>query len=254
VIPIRDENPTSRRPFVTLAIMVLCVAVYFLVQPSPFSDTSDDVRFNYDHAAIPLELRQNGPLSNCQVAREVASERNAADVCSSAFAKTPFKQGKRVWLAVVSSLFLHGGIFHLAGNMLFLWVFGNNVEDRLGHVVFALFYVAAGYVATMAHVLFQLGSAVPVIGASGAIAGVMGAYLVWYPRARIHTVFFPLVVFWLPIQARWVLLFWFILQFFTSPNSGVAWIAHVAGFAFGIAVGLAIGRPRRPAVSPGFAT
>jgi membrane associated rhomboid family serine protease len=245
VLPLRDENPTTRPPIVTVAVIVACVVVFVFVQPTPFSDSDADVRFAYDHAAIPAELRDREPLSTCAVARTVATPASAARVCESAVGAEPFAPGKRIWLSVVTSLFLHGGWLHLGGNLLFLWVFGNNVEDRLGHVGFALFYLAAGYVATIAHALVDLSSTVPVVGASGAIAGVMGAYLVWYPRARIQTLFFPLVVFWFRIQARWVLLIWFVLQFFTSPNSGVAWVAHVAGFAFGAAFGLLLGPPRR---------
>jgi membrane associated rhomboid family serine protease len=248
VIPIRDENPTSRRPFVTLAIIAACIIVYFFVQPTPFSTTTADAEFDYRHAAIPLELKQREPLSNCQVARAAASPANAAEVCASSFGRQQFAPDKNLWLSMVNSLFLHGGLVHLGGNLLFLWVFGNNVEDRLGHVFFALFYLAAGFVSLAGHTLVNLTSASPVIGASGAIAGVMGAYLVWYPRAKIDTLVFP--IFWLRLQARWVLLAWFVLQFFTSPNSGVAWAAHVIGFAFGAAVGVLVGKPRRPSPTP----
>lgn len=250
MLPLRDDNPTARPPIVTVLVIAVCVILFLFVQPSPFSDTTDDVRFAYDHAAIPLELRNRAPLSNCQVARAVATPGDAIGVCSSDIGRLPFAPGKNVWLSVVVSMFLHGGLLHLGGNLLFLWVFGNNVEDRLGHVGFALFYVAAGYVATIAHALVDLSSTIPVVGASGAIAGVMGAYLVWYPRARIQTLFFPLIVFWLRVEARWVLLIWFVLQFFTSPNSGVAWVAHVAGFAFGAVVGLLLGPPRSRSTAP----
>jgi len=256
VIPLRDDNPTSRTPIVTIAILIACVIVYFVVQPSPFSDDADDLRFSFERAAIPAELQQGSPLSACQVFRTVAPPGAAAEICTSPVGSEPFAEGKRVWLAVLTSLFLHGSLLHLGGNLLFLWVFANNVEDRLGHVAFVAFYLAAGVVATLGHALANWGATVPVVGASGAIAGTMGAYLVWYPRARVSTILFPLVVIWLPIQARWVLLVWFVLQFFTSPNEGIAWVAHVAGFVFGAAVGLLVGPPRRgwPALSrPGLA-
>jgi membrane associated rhomboid family serine protease len=129
--------------------------------------------------------------------------------------------------------------------MLFLWVFGNNVEDRLGHVPYLLFYVASGIVATLAHVGVDPSSTIPVVGASGAIAGVMGAYLVWFPNVPILTAFFYILILLREIKAKWLLGFWFVLQFFTSPNDGVAWVAHVGGFVFGVLVGLLL-RPSEP--------
>ncbi|HEX6568322.1 MAG TPA: rhomboid family intramembrane serine protease [Acidimicrobiales bacterium] len=133
------------------------------------------------------------------------------------------------------------------GRLLFLWVFGNNVEDRLGKVGFTLFYLVGGLVALAAHVVVDPSSTVPVVGASGAIAAVMGAYLVWYPDARVRTlvVFFFITV--VDLRAKGLLGVWFVLQFFTNPNAGVAWVAHVGGFGFGVLVALAvraIGGPR----------
>jgi membrane associated rhomboid family serine protease len=142
---------------------------------------------------------------------------------------------KNVWLAVVVSMFLHGGLLHLGGNMLFLWIFGNNIEDRLGRVRYLLFYLAAGVVATASQVALDPSSVLPMIGASGAIAGVMGAYLLLYPNARILSLLF---VFPVEIRAKWLLGFWFVSQFFLSPSSGVAWGAHVGGFVFGALLAL----------------
>ena len=142
-------------------------------------------------------------------------------------------------------MFLHGGILHLGGNMLFLWVFGNNVEDRLGPVGYLAFYLLAGVVATGAHLAIQPQSTVPVIGASGAIAGVMGAYLVWFPNVPIRTlVFLGFLVFFPEIRAKWLLGFWFVSQFFVSPNDGVAWMAHVGGFVVGVLTALLFRKPR----------
>jgi membrane associated rhomboid family serine protease len=124
--------------------------------------------------------------------------------------------------------------------MLFLWIFGNNIEDRLGPVRFLAFYVVGGVVATLAHVLLNLDSTVPMVGASGAIAAVMGAYLVWFPDAPVRTALFFFLITVVRIRAKWVLGFWFVLQFFTSPNSGVAWAAHVGGFVFGVLVALLV--------------
>jgi membrane associated rhomboid family serine protease len=219
--------------------------VYFLWQPSPFGDTGD-ANFDIRHAAIPLEIRQRAPLSRCQVFDAFGSPTQATAVCASPGAQQPYAPGKDIWLAIAVSMFLHASLWHLGGNMLFLCVFGNNVEDRLGSLWFALFYVAAGLVAFAAQFLSDPSSAGPVLGASGAIAGVMGAYLVWYPRARILSLVFIII---LPVPAWLLLIAWFALQFFTSPSSGVAWVAHVGGFAFGVLIGLLL-RPRRPPLRP----
>jgi membrane associated rhomboid family serine protease len=140
-------------------------------------------------------------------------------------------------------MFLHGGFLHLAGNMLFLWVFGNNIEDRLGHLPFVAFYLVCGLAATLAHVAVQPGSTVPLVGASGAIAGVMGAYLVWFPNALVLSWVVPF--FLVPVRAKWFLGIWFVLQFFTNPNAGVAWVAHVAGFVAGALAALVLRGPAR---------
>jgi len=242
MIPLRDDNPTSRPAVVTVAIIIACVVVYLLWQPTVGRTTREDGLFDLRHAAIPLEVRNRRPLSPCDVAPPIARP------CSS-IERVPLVPDKNVWLSVIVSMFLHGGIVHIAGNMLFLWVFGNNVEDRLGRVGFLAFYLLAGVVALLAHVAAGPSSVQPVIGASGAIAGVMGAYLVWYPRAKVNTLFFVFLVFWFRIQARWLLLAWFILQFFTSPNSKVAWVAHVGGFVFGVVVALLV-RPKTASLTP----
>jgi membrane associated rhomboid family serine protease len=156
-----------------------------------------------------------------------------------------------VYLAILISMFLHGSLLHLGGNMLFLWIFGNNIEDTLGRAKYLAFYLVGGFVATMAHILVQPQSTIPTIGASGAIAAVMGAYLAWFPNVRIRTLFIFFFVLFRDISAKWLLLFWFFSQFLegVNPNSGVAWMAHVGGFAFGLLFGFvfrtnrAAGRP-----------
>jgi membrane associated rhomboid family serine protease len=237
VIPLRDDNPTSRPAVVTIAIIVACALVYLLWQPTPGRATSADNTFNLQHAAIPFEIRHGRPLERCDVLVTIGRACATTD-------HRAIVPGKNVWLSALVSMFMHGNILHIAGNMLFLWVFGNNVEDRLGRVGFLAFYLLAGVIALLAHVAAGPSSMQPVVGASGAIAGVMGAYLVWWPRAKVSTLFFVFVVFWFRIQARWLLLAWFVLQFFTSPNSNVAWVAHVGGFLFGVVVALLL-RPKR---------
>lgn len=151
-----------------------------------------------------------------------------------------------------TSMFLHGGWIHLLGNVWYLWIFGDNVEDRLGHWRFLLFYLAGGVAASAVHVLFNLGSPVPTVGASGAIAAVLGAYAVLFPRARVVTlvpIFFFFQVIALP--AMLVLGLWFVLQVFTGTlalgaGSGVAWWAHIGGFAFGMVAMLRVRGPRGP--------
>jgi rhomboid family protein len=256
VIPLHDDNPTERFPFVTVAIIALNVFVYLLIQPHSGVDsrlgTSRDTAFTLEHAAIPCELNQGEPAT--------VRELNTGG-CTAA-ARTDSREvfpDKNVWFAVFASMFLHGSILHIAGNMLFLWIFGNNVEDHLGHIGFTVFYFVVGVAAMAAHYLADPGSTQPVIGASGAIAGVMGAYLVFWPRARVLTVI--ALLFFLPVYlpAAVLLAIWFGSQFLTgfNPNSGVAWVAHVGGFVAGAGIALALrgffGPPRqrvRPAEPP----
>jgi membrane associated rhomboid family serine protease len=149
--------------------------------------------------------------------------------------------------SVLLSMFLHGGWMHLLGNMLYLWIFGDNVEDRLGHLGYLIFYIACGWIATLAHAYANQSSVIPSIGASGAIAGVLGAYLVMYPRARVLTViFFGIFIRLAELPALAVLGFWFVLQLFSgvmalgarsAQTAGVAWWAHIGGFSAGLVVG-----------------
>jgi membrane associated rhomboid family serine protease len=150
-------------------------------------------------------------------------------------------------------MFLHGSLLHIGGNMLFLWVFGNNIEDRLGRLRFVLFYLLCGLAATYAQTLVSLSSGAPQIGASGAIAGVLGAYIVLYPRARVRTLVFLFLIFFLDLPAYVLLGIWFLLQLLqgvgpAATSGGVAYMAHVGGFIAGILL-LAIFRPR-PAPPP----
>jgi membrane associated rhomboid family serine protease len=144
------------------------------------------------------------------------------------------------FLPLVTSMFLHSGIAHIAGNMLFLWIFGDNVEDFFGHIGYLFFYLACGIGSGLLHVLFNFGSSLPALGASGAISGVMGAYLVLYPRSRILTLVF---IFLVPIPAMVILVYWFFLQFIAGVTTlgevtqgGVAWWAHTGGFLMGMSL------------------
>ncbi len=164
------------------------------------------------------------------------------------------------WMDVLTSIFLHGGWMHLIGNMWFLWIYGDNVEDILGHAQYLIFYLLCGLAATMVHVLFNMDARVPTIGASGAIAGVMGAYVVKFPHSRITTLV-PLFVFitTMEIPAYLILLYWFVIQFFSGVGSvghshlsqgGVAWFAHIGGFLAGVVLILLLRTDDRSRRSP----
>jgi membrane associated rhomboid family serine protease len=241
VIPLKDRNPTSRRPILTVLFIVACVWIFFVVQPegqrsfvrSPEADLEATV-WTVEHAAIPCEVLRGRPLGLDEF-RSLLSGVDAS--CRNGPAGPELAPDKNVYLAVLYSMFLHGGLLHLAGNMLFLWVFGNNIEDRMGRFGYAAFYLLGGIVATMAHVLANADSVVPLVGASGAIAAVMGSYLVlfpWRPVLSVVPIFF--FGFLTEVPAGLLLGLWFVTQFFLPTNSGVAWMAHVAGFVFGVVV------------------
>jgi len=226
LLPIRDVNPTLIRPLVTWAIIALNIVVIAVIQPqgSPAAD-----EFAYRNAAIACELTTGEPLEYFEINSGACIERDGGDA--------PFPD-KNVWLAVVWSMFLHAGFAHILFNMWSMWIFGNNVEEAFGHLAFAIFYLAAGIVATLGFVVLQPSTTVPLVGASGAIAGVMGAYLVLFPRHLVLTLIFIRAV---AIPAVAFLAIWFFSQFlFAGGESGIAWEAHVAGFLFGVVVTLPI--------------
>jgi membrane associated rhomboid family serine protease len=233
MIPIRDANPTHRRPFVTLLLIALNAAAFLFWEPITGSPQQQNIFFHC-YGAIPEEITTFEPIPE------------VAQVCG----------GKSVPLSILTSMFLHGGWLHIIGNMLFLWVFGNNVEDRMGHVVYVLFYLVAGVVAAYAQAAIGADSTIPLMGASGAVAGVLGAYIVVFPHARVLTlvIFFFITVIELP--ALIVLGLWFVLQAFQGLGSlggdvgGVAWFAHIGGFVFGALVALLFYRRRVGRPSP----
>jgi membrane associated rhomboid family serine protease len=244
VIPLKDYNPTRSHAVVTLIIIGLCIYVYFFVQPTGrqlfqgrhLVTTSQETSFDLSHAAIPFEVAHDTKLTTT----DVEAVTGGAVQCDQSDPSAPCFPHKNVYLAVLYSMFLHGSLLHIAGNMLFLWIFGNNIEDQFGPVGYTVFYLLAGLAATATFVALQPNSAVPLVGASGAIAGVMGAYLVLFPSVPIRSlIILGFFVLFRDIQAKWFLLFWFVSQFFISPSSGVASTAHVGGFVFGVLVGLA---------------
>lgn len=246
MIPFADANPVRRVPWVTLALSAMCIIVYFAVQPTgtprlewtQFGEQLDeqDLRFAADNAAIPCELVKGRPLTEEEFVRTFRF--NNGDACSDD-AGPAHSPGKVVWLAVLMTMFLHGSIPHLFGNLLFLWVFGNNLEAHKGWCRYLLLYLVGGAVATAAHVAFSPNSTVPIVGASGAIAAVMGAYFVLWPSVRIKAIIPLGLVFLRKVQALWLLVIWVASNLLlVVGDSGVAWAAHVGGFAFGALVGL----------------
>ncbi len=211
MIPIRDINPTERFAFVTLMLIVMNIAVFFY--EVHLGERGEALLSAF--ALIPAKLfSQPGVVDGAVPAR----------------------------LTIFSSMFLHGGIAHLAGNMLYLWIFGNNIEDSTGRFRFIVFYLLCGVTAAYVHALANSASMVPMIGASGAVSGILGAYLLLFPRARVRTVvFFGFYIRYIDVPAMFVLGFWFILQFLSAlvssgSGQGIAWYAHIGGFLAGIAL------------------
>jgi len=205
-IPLKDENPTSRFPYVTVFFIGLNILIFFYQILSP----QGLQYYVYKMGAIPYEITHFKTLS--------------------------FFPRISPPLSLITSMFLHGGLFHLFGNMLYLWIFGNNIEDFLGPIRFVLFYIFSGLGASLTHIIFNPNSQVPMIGASGAIAGVLGAYLILYPGARVLTlVFLFFFIRILPIPAAVILGLWFLAQVLNiGLGGGVAWFAHIGGFLIGI--------------------
>lgn len=228
MIPLRDINPTATSPVLTVLLIATSIVVYFFVQPQTEADAED---FAYENAAIACELTTGDPLDGFEI---------SDDVCEDQPAGAAVFPDKNVYAAVLVSLFLHGSIAHLLGNMWFLWIFGNNVEEAFGRLGYLLLYFGSGLAATLAFVLNNPDSTVPLVGASGAIAGVMGAYLVLFPLHRVMTI---VLLFITAIPAVAFLGLWFLSQFaLVGVESGIAWEAHVFGFLVGVLMTL----PLRP--------
>ena len=212
MIPLKDDNPTSSKPIITYCLIIICIFVFLIELASPSYRTGE---FFYSYGLIPSVL-----LGKLKLA--------------------PSMYVIPAYLTIITSMFVHGGFMHLIGNMLYMWIFADNIEDSLGKVKFLIFYILCGIGAAMAQVFTDTNSQIPMVGASGAIGGVLGAYLVNYPKAKILVLipfgFFSQII---KIKALYVLFFWFILQFVNSAltnsnGGGVAYAAHIGGFISGV--------------------
>ncbi len=235
MFPLKDENPhpPGFKPILTYALIAINVIVFFyeVVFTGQFFDFTNDRAFElfYNWGAVPACV-------------------TGANTIQVDFGAGPFQITcpEMPYVSLLSSIFLHGGIMHLGGNMLFLWIFGDNIELKFGRVKYLGIYLAWGIVAGLVHIIGDPSSPIPAVGASGAISGILGAYLVMFPRAKIMT-FMMLGFFWrmMHIQAKWFLPFWLIFQnllpFFIGgfgiAGGGVAYLAHIGGFVIGLATG-----------------
>jgi membrane associated rhomboid family serine protease len=217
LFPLRDANPTRRVPVVTIALIVINVLCWF------YELQISLVQAVYSYGVIPAWLL-HGIRDGMIEIEGLGPTRLHQDV------PHPF--------TVFTAMFMHGGWMHIIGNMWFLWIFGDNVEDEMGRLRYLLFYLAAGVIATLAQVVISPGSTIPMVGASGAIAGALGAYIVLHPRAKVHSLL-VLIVFFTTVEVpAWLLLgVWFLSQFYISANAGVATMAHVGGFVAGAILG-----------------
>ena len=218
MFPIRDSHRTRITPWVTLLLIGISLFVFFGVQSR--TSEAEQFEFLYRQAAISCEILTGEPLSLREINGGPCSEG----------AGVPVFEDKSPYLAILISMFLHGGVGHVLFNMWFLWIFGNNVEEAFGHLRYLIFYVVGGVAATLVFVAMNPDSVVPLVGASGAIAAVLGSYAVLFPRHRVTS----LVVWFLVAVPAWLFLgIWFVAQFGLG-GTNVAWEAHAGGFVFGL--------------------
>ncbi len=226
MFPLYDENPTEIFPIFTMALIAACVAAWVFLQGAGFSDV-DLMGSVCTMGTIPAEVTgRTGDYSGVQLGPGMQ--------CGF---------GGLTWGTVFTSMFLHGSWMHLIGNMWFLWIFGNNIEDSMGHLRFLVFYLLTGVVASASHILSDPSSLIPMVGASGAISAIMGAYLFLYPKNRVQTLFFFIFFFRVIPLPAWVFLgYWFLIQLLSSTmqpagmGGGVAFWAHIGGFLAGLAL------------------
>jgi membrane associated rhomboid family serine protease len=238
VFPLKDNIPTRRFPVVTLVLVVTCTVVWFVFEASfwNISDTGNERVIEY--GAIPYEITHPGDYCGVDATGTQIVCEGQEGVSGDAPEQASW------WVTVFTSMFMHGSFLHLGGNMLFLWIFGNNIEDSMGRGRFVAFYLLGGIAALGGQVLVDPDSAVPTVGASGAIAAVLGGYALLYPRARVITLVFIIIFFTvIELPALLVLGLWFLLQLAYGVNDiaqpvdaggGVAYFAHLGGFLFGL--------------------
>ena len=234
MLPIKDDIPTRRFPVLTVAIIVICCAVYFLFEHGLWDLGATGNERVLEYGAIPYEITHPG--KECAEAAGQLVCEGQPGVSGTAPDQAPW------WVTIFTSMFMHGSLLHLAGNMLFLWIFGNNIEDSMGRGRYVLFYLLGGVAALMLQVVTDPSSTIPTVGASGAIAAVLGGYAVLYPRARVITLIFIIIIFTvIEIPALLVLGLWVLMQLlpaFSDPigdgGGGVAYFAHIGGFLFGM--------------------
>ena len=235
MFPLKDNIPTRRFPYLTVAIIVANVLMFFGFQEARLSlaGTSLDEARVIEFGAVPFEISHPG--TQCVALGNEIGCRRAEESGQAPTVVTLF-----------TSMFMHGGLLHLLGNMLFLWIFGNNIEDSMGRARFVVFYLAGGLIALGAQTVIDPNSPVPTIGASGAVAAVLGGYAVLYPHARVITAVFIVIIFtFVELPALLVLGLWFLLQLLygtaelaqpVGQGGGVAYFAHIGGFLFGLAL------------------
>ena len=262
MLPLKDNIPTRRFPVITVVLIVINVAMFFGFQHAHWNGKGFAVNESntVKYAFIPYELTHPGkhcgargvaadgtPVADiqkpiCQGQIVAGSNPVTGQIATERIVSVTPKHQPSVWLTILTSMFMHGGLLHIAGNMLFLWIFGNNVEDSMSRGVFVAFYLMGGLAATLLQTAFGPNSTVPNLGASGAIAAVLGGYALLYPRARVITLVF--IIFFitvLELPALFVLGAWFVLQLLDAGVSaggaqgGVAYFAHIGGFLFGLA-------------------
>jgi membrane associated rhomboid family serine protease len=263
VLPLKDNIPTRRFPVVTVVFIVINVVMFFGFQGAHWADGGgfavDDAN-TIEYAEIPYEITHPGEHCGVVGGGDASASQLGCgkDAALAEAGVEPGKDQAPTWLTVLTSMFMHGGLLHIGGNMLFLWIFGNNVEDSMGPLRFAAFYLLGGLAATAAHTLFDPNSVQPTLGASGAVAAVLGAYALLYPRARVVTLVFIIIFITVIELPAWLVLFgWFVLQLLSAGAEqgvgGVAYWAHIGGFVFGLAlIKLFATRERDDYVQPRF--
>lgn len=244
MIPIRDNIPSRTTPFVNHTIIAIC-ALVFLVQ---LQESPEDPSLVEKFGMIPA--RVVNPDADIEITVSAQVVQTPSGPALEKITRQAAPSAVPPWLTLLTCVFLHGGWMHFLGNMWFLFIFGDNIEDRFGHFGYALFYLFCGVAASFVHFITETSSTVPTIGASGAIAGVMGAYFVWYPRAQVHAIVPIFVIIQVMVLPAPIFLgIWFLLQFIQGTTSitggeagGVAWWAHIGGFAAGVIIALIMGR------------